>query len=179
MGTRVETDISAPRFGFVGDDDGKRLVFPSTEAHHVEGRSGATSYGAADALFEGLEGRLDTLRWTADTASFGGAWIRDDAGRFDIGVERVEMSNGIMLTRAQSGVELVAPHVSFSEMRLSIAGPFGRSGGEKPPGPTGEPQLRQDKLDFLNSLSGRIYLTVKVVLDLPVIGKRTLDQDLK
>jgi hypothetical protein len=40
-------------------------------------------------------------------------------------------------------------------------------------------QLRQSHLRFLDSLSGRIYFTVKVVLDLPVIGHRSLDQELR
>ncbi len=180
MPNRVETDISVQRFAFVGDDDGRRLVFPRTESHRIEGRSGSVSYSVADALFEGLEGRLDTVRWTADAASFGSATLRDDAGRFDIAVDRIEMARGIMLTRAQSGMEIVAPHVSLSEMRLSLTGPFGRSSGEKrPPAVDGTPTLRQDRLRFLDSLSGRIDLTVKVVLDLPVVGKRTLDQQLK
>ncbi len=179
MPNRVETDLSVQRFAFVGDDDGRRLVFPRTETHNIEGRSGSVAYGVQDALFEGLEGRLDTLRWTADGASFGSAWIRDDSGRFDIEAERVEMPRGIMLTRAQSGVELVAPHVSFSEMKLAITGPFGRSGEKRPPATDAGPRLRQDRLTFLDSLSGQINLTVKVVLDLPVLGKRTLDQALK
>lgn len=180
MANRVEGDVSVQRLAYLGDENGRRLVFPRAEAHRIDGRSGSVAHGAADCLFEGLEGRLDTLRWTADAASFGSAWLRDDAGRFDIAVERVEMPHGVMLTRAQSGVEIVAPHVSLSEMRLSITGPFGRSNAEKREAvPEGAPPLRQDRLRFLDSLSGRIYLTVKVVLDLPVIGKRTLDQQLK
>lgn len=179
MPDRVETDISVQRFGFLSDDDGRRLVFPRTESHRIEGRSGSVTYGVQDALFEALEGRLDTLRWTADTASFGAAWLRDDAGRFDIAVERIEMSRGVMLTRAESGVELVAPHVSLSEVKLSVNGPFGRSGAPRPPAPSDAPSLRQDRLRFLDSLTGRIDLTVKVVLDLPVLGQRTLDQALE
>ncbi|CAN5901194.1 hypothetical protein BH11MYX3_BH11MYX3_01490 [soil metagenome] len=180
MPNRIETDISVLRLAFVGDDDGKRLVFPRSELHKIEGRSGSVTYGVQDALLDGLEGRLDTLRWTADSASFGSATLRDDTGRFDIAADRIEMSRGIMLTRAESGVEIVAPHVSFSELRLSITGPFGRSSGERrPPAADGTPTLRQDRLEFLDSLSGRIGLTVKVVLDLPVLGKRTLDQKLE
>jgi hypothetical protein len=179
MATRVETDISVQRFGYVGDADGSRLLFPRTDAHRIEGRSGSVVYGAADCKFEGLEGRLDTLRWTADSASTDSAWLKDDAGRFDIAGAKLEMARGLMLTRAESGVELVAPHVSFSEMKLAISGPFGRSGEKRPPAPDGTPVLRQDRLRFLDSLTGKINLTVKVVLDLPVIGKRTLDQDLK
>ncbi|MBS1124257.1 MAG: hypothetical protein H6Q90_6485, partial [Deltaproteobacteria bacterium] len=80
------------------------------------------------------------------------------------------------------GVELVSPHVSLSEMKLRVQGPFPHREHAPAPAPAPEPterQLRQDKLRFLDSLSGRIYLTVKVVLDLPVLGKRTLDQQLK
>ena len=182
MAHRIETDISVQRFAFVGDEKGRKLQFPRAQTQDVAGRSGTTAYGVRELLFEGLEGRLDTLRWTADSASFGGAWLRDDAGRFDISVERIEMPDGIRLTRASSGVELLAPQISLHEMRLTVTGPFGRSTREPParPAPTEEPApLRQDRLRFLDSLSGRIYLTVRVVLDLPVLGKRTLDQQLK
>ncbi len=178
--TRVESDISVQRFGYVGDENGRRLLFPRAEAHRVEGRSGAVTYGVKDGIFDGLESRLGTVRWTADAASFGSAWLRDDAGRFEIEVDRIELSHGVQLTRAESGVELMAPHASFSEMRLTVKGPFGRSADVPPPPPTAEPHgLRQDRLRFLDSLTGRIYLTVKVVLDLPVLKVRTLDQQLK
>src|SRR6185436_11681099 len=66
-----------------------------------------------------------------------------------------------------------------SEMRLVVKGPFGRSSDRPAAAPAGERRLRQDQLRFLDSLSGRIYLTVKVVLDLPVLGVRTLDQQLR
>lgn len=182
MPTRIETDVSVQRFGFVSDETGNRLLFPQAHAQKLEGRSGTVSYGVDDCIFERLEGRLGTLLWKADSASFGSAWLRDDAGKFDIAVDRIEMPSGIQLTRAQSGVEIIAPHVSFSEMRLTVNGPFGRTATEKPAPPKSDgapPTLRQDHLRFLDSLSGRIYLTVKVVLDLPVLGKRTLDQELK
>ena len=182
MPHHVETDVTVQRFGYAGDSSGRKLQFPRVESHHVEGRSGSVVYGAVDALFDGLEGRLDTLRWTADAVSFGGALLRDDGGRVDIAVERIEMPRGIMLTRADRGVEVVSPHVSLSEMRLTVKGPFGGGSREEVPvvSPAPEPkELRQDKLRFLDSLSGRIYFTVKVVLDLPVLGQRTLDQQLK
>lgn len=183
MPTRIETDVSVQRFGFVSDETGNRLLFPHAHTHKLEGRSGTVGYGVDDCVFERLEGRLGTLLWSADTASFGNAWLRDDAGRFDIAVARIEMPSGIQLTRGQSGVELIAQQVSFSEMRLTVNGPFGRGDSDSdkpaPPKSDGAPTLRQDRLRFLDSLTGRIYLTVKVVLDLPVLGKRTLDQDLK
>ncbi len=185
MPHHVETDITVQRFGFTGDEQGRRLSFPRAESHKTEGRSGSVAYGAEDLILEGLEGRLDTLRWTADAVSLGSAWLRDDAGRFDIAVERIEMSRGGMLTRADRGVEIIAPHVSMSEMKLTVKGPFHRrepapaSPAAAAPVVPAERTLRQESLRFLDSLSGRIDLTVKVVLDLPVIGKRTLDQQLK
>jgi len=180
MPHHVETDITVQRFGYTGDDQGRRLQFPRTEAHSVEGRSGSLKYGASDVLFDGLEGRLDTLRWTADAASIGGAWLRDDTGRIDVSVQRIEMSRGVMLTRADRGVEIVAPHVTLSEMKLGIKGPFGRKEPAPPvPAPVDGPGLRQDRLRFLDSLSGHFNFTIKVVLDLPVLGIRTLDQKLQ
>ena len=178
MAHRVESDISVQRFGFVTDDSGRRLRFPRAECSQIDGGTGSVGYGARDCVLDALEGRLDTLRWTAEAASVGGAWLRDDAGRFEVEVGRVELPRGLRLVRAAEGVELVAPHASLADMKLTVRGPFGR--GEPrpaadPPAPAG---LRQDRLRFLDSLSGRIALTVKVVLDLPVIGDRTLDQAL-
>ncbi|HEX4423440.1 MAG TPA: hypothetical protein VH165_36275 [Kofleriaceae bacterium] len=185
MAQRVETDITVQRFGFVSDATGRRLRFPRAETRDVAGTAGAVGYGAKDLVLDELEGRLDTIRWTAEAASVGGAWLRDDQGRFDVAVERLEMPRGLRMVRADRGVEIVAPHVTLSEMKLTVKGPFGKSqtatlAGDPittpPPAPRGD--LRQAQLRFLDSLSGRIAFTVKVVLDLPVIGDRSLDQAL-
>ena len=179
MPIHVETDVSVQRFAFTQDDAGRRLTFPRAETKRIEGRASSVAYGAEDCVFENLAGRLDMLRWTSDNTSIGTAWLRDDNGRFDISVSRIEMPEKVMLTRAEQGLEIVSPHVELSDMKLSLRGPFGR-GGDRPAPPSPEQRdLRQDKLRFLDSLSGRIYVTIKVVLDLPVIGKRTLDQKLK
>ena len=178
MAHHVESDVSVQRFGYTADDDGRRLEFPRAVTHNVTGRVGTVGYGGKDLIFDGLVGRLDTLRWTADAMSIGGAWLRDDAGRYDISVDRIEMPRGIMLTRADRGVEIVSPHVSLGEMKMTIKGPFAQAPKMEPLA-SEAPSLRQDRLRFLDSLTGRIYLTVKVVLDLPVIGKRTLDQQLR
>lgn len=190
MPTRVGADIEVQQFGYAGDDKGKRLLFPHAQTHKVEGQSGTAQYGAAECSFEKLEGQLGALRWEAESASIGGAWLRSTTGRYNITAERVEMPHGLRLVRAAgvgSGLELVSPHVSFSELRMDIQGPFTR---EAPPpmpastmltGPLPQlsPTRRQEKLRFLDSLTGRIYLTMKVQLDLPVLGVRTLDQQLR
>jgi hypothetical protein len=111
------------------------------------------------------------------------AWLKDGAGRYSIAADRIELPRGIMLVRgADSKLELVSPHVSFSEFRLTVKGPFERSkptGDGANPAPPASPTRRQEKLRFLDSLSGRIYMTMKVQLDLPVLGVRTLDQQLR
>lgn len=177
MTNRVECDVSVPRFGFVGDPSGRRLQFPQAESHNLQGRSGSVTYGAAHARLTTLEGRLDTLRWTAGAVAIEKAWLRDDKGRFEMAVDRIEMPRGMMLTRGEHGVEIVAPHTSLSEMRLTVKGPFERE--RKATAPPEQRPLRQDRLRFLDSLSGKINVTLKVVLDLPVLGVRTLDQQLR
>ncbi|HEY0986816.1 MAG TPA: hypothetical protein VGD80_07185 [Kofleriaceae bacterium] len=179
MAQRVETDITVQRFGFLSDDGGRRLRFPRAESHQIEGSAGSVSYGARDCVFDDLEGRLDTLRWTADAASIGSAWLRDSAGRFNMAVDRLELPRGLRLVRADHGVEIVAPYLSLSDMRLEVKGPFGRAADRPAAAAPADRGLRQARLRFLDSLSGRFYITIKVVLDLPVIGTRTLDQQLR
>ena len=141
-------------------------------------------YGAGECTFERLEGQLGILRWDAESASIGKAWLRSETGRYSITADRVEMPHGMRLVRAADiaaggRLELVAPHVSFSELRIDIDGPFGRSKPAEQPAAPKSPTRRQEKLRFLDSLTGRIYLTLKVQLDLPVLGIRTLDQQLR
>jgi hypothetical protein len=178
----VDADIEVQRFGYSGDSQGRRLLFPHAQTHKIEGRAGHTSYGAAECNFENLEGRLDTLRWQAEVASVGAAWLRNELGHFDVEVDRAELPHGVRLVRAaDANIEILAPQVTFSELRLHIKGPFGRSAKVAPPAPPqpAAPSERQEKLRFLDSLSGRIYTTLKVQLDLPVLGVRTLDQQLR
>jgi hypothetical protein len=103
-------------------------------------------YGARDCVFDDLEGRLDTLRWTAEAASIGSAWLRDQAGRFDMAVDRVELPRGIRLVRADHGVEIVAPYLSLSDMKLQVRGPFGRSADKPAEAPPPDRGLRQARL---------------------------------
>ncbi|HEY4242362.1 MAG TPA: hypothetical protein VGM88_21240 [Kofleriaceae bacterium] len=177
MAHHLESDVSVQRFGYTGDAAGKRLTFPRAESHRVEGRSGSMTYGADELLFDQLEGRLDTLRWTAAAGSLGGAWLRDDSGRVSAKAARFELPRGARLVRAHQGVEIVVPSATLTDLRLTIKGPF--SAPAVPAPPVSPEPLRQDQLHFLDSLQGRIDLTIKVALDLPVLGKRTLDQSLK
>jgi hypothetical protein len=173
---RIDGDVEVQRLGFVSDEGGRRLVFPHAQARRFEGRVGPVTYGADEAAFEALEGRWTPLRWEAASASVGRSWLRDDQSRVDVAVDRVEAPNGVRLARADQGVEILSSHVSLSEARLTVRGPFSRRNASDV---AVSSQLRQERLRFLDSLSGRLYLTLKVALDLPVLGLRTLDQQLR
>lgn len=182
MASQIDADINVQRFGFIADESGHRLVFPQARADEVSGSAGSATYGAANCMFAGLEGRLGVLRWKADAAAVETAWFRDNAGRYELVADRIDHPRGLMLMRgadsADKGrLEIVAPEVSFSELRLTYKGPFQHSSSGPPSAES--PSLRQGKLRFLDSLSGRVFATLKVQLDLPVLGERTLDQQLR
>lgn len=181
---KVEADIEVKSFGYDGDGNGSRLLFPNAKSQTINGRSGSTAYGAAECVFDKLEGRLDTLRWKADAATAMGVFLRDDTSRFDVLIERADFPAGVLLTRAVDyGIELLASNVTFHDLKLTLNGPFGRKTDDAPPQPPPPPKEfvpdRQERLRFLDSLSGRLSTTLKVQLDLPVIGVRTLDQALR
>lgn len=186
MAVQIGTNISVQAFGFQSDDDGKRLVFPRVESHDLAGRAGALQYGAADVLLDKMVGRLDVTRWAAEAASLGGVWLRDDAGRVNLAIDRAEMPNGLVLVRAAKGVEILSPHVTLSEVKLTVLNPAPAAPERAPESesappaapPVEPPHLSQERLRFLDSLAGRIDVTVKVTLDLPVLGVRALDQRL-
>ena len=187
MSNHVESDVSVQRFAFDDDANGLRLTFPQANLGRVEGRSGPVTYGVGEAVLTNLVGRLQGVNWTAGSATFGAGWLRDDNGQFDISIHGITHSEGILLTSAASGVEITSPSVTMEKVKLSIRGPFAPPEAEPPPpqdlqktGPPAPPtELRQEQLRFLDSLAGKINITVKVVLDLPVLGKRTLDQQLR
>jgi hypothetical protein len=105
----------------------------------------------------------------------------------------------LLATRAVgTGVEILTPHASLADVTLKVRGPFRRAPVEpgpaagsadetqrmpvlQPSAPPAMPAkgLRQERLRFLDGVSGEIKLTIKVKLDLPVIGSRTLDQNLQ
>jgi hypothetical protein len=175
MPTRIDADLAVQRFGFAAEPDAKRLLFPHADARDVTGRTGSVAYGGGELGFDELEGRIDQLQWKAGTASISKAWLRDDGGRVDLAADRLDFPRGLRLVRAEKGIEILSRHVTISDLALTIKGPFSRSSSEAAPATA----LRQERFRFLDSLSGRIYVTVKVALDLPVLGIRTLDQELK
>jgi hypothetical protein len=190
MAVRIDADLNVQRFGFAMDDSTTRLLFPHAEMHKLSGTAGDLSYNIADCAFDELSGRLDTLRWHADAASLGGVVLATALSDFQLRIARAEFPRGVLLVRAASGVELLAPHVSLADVELSYRGPFSRpSAAPVAPNweatalaavtdPLSPPPLRQERLQFLDGLTGHVALTLQVKLDLPLIGNRTLDQEL-
>jgi hypothetical protein len=112
-------------------------------------------------------------------------FLRTDGDTLLLTMERVELSHGVSITRAaEGGVEIVAAHASFNDLALAIP-ELGKLRGSKGAevastaiAKAADVPLRQDRLHWLDTLSGEVSVTLKVVLDLPVIGKRSLDQKL-
>lgn len=123
-------------------------------------------------------------RWQAATATLEAAWLRDRHERYEVLAARIDHPHGIRLFQGprhdgSNPLQIVAPEVSFSELRLTIKGPFSSSADASAASTVSAPTSRQRKFRFLNGLSGRLSSMLKVRLDLPVLGVRTLDQELR
>jgi len=191
--------IRVQRFGLGFDSTQRRIDFPHAEVEQLEHLAGRIRYTATDLHFEELRGQIDRGQWQSASASAGAFKLRDEQERFELDVGRVEFPRGLLATRAVgAGVELVTPHASLADCTLKVRGPFRRAPAPVPVAastsetqpmpmlvPPGQPPaaqtppLRQERLRFLDGVSGEINLTLKVKLDLPVIGSRTLDQVLR
>lgn len=181
MPSQVSADLRVDQFGIVIDETTRRLDFPRAEADGVEGRSGSVRYGAREIVMDKLRARLDRMHWSAEAGSAGPVFLRDDEGKVELTIDRVELPRGMMIARAAGGgVEIIAQHASLTDVRLRIP----NLGAFQPQASTvlaraAEVPLRQSRLRFLDAVSGQIDLTIRVELDLPVIGTRTLDQVLR
>ena len=194
MAQRLTANIRVQRFGLDFDTGKRRLELPHAEIDDFAGQIGRVLYAAGDLHLEGLRAVLERGQWQATSASAGAVSFRDVDGKFDLSIGRIELPRGALATRAvAAGGELLAPHASLSDVTLKVRGPFRRqtavpvavSTAETqpmatvpPPAPNPEGPLRQERLRFLDGVSGEIKLTIKVKLDLPVVGSRSLDQKL-
>lgn len=188
---RAQGNARVDGLAFVSAGGQPRLDFPHAQLDDLRGEAGGLHYGATDVTLERLTGRLRGVDWSMQSASAGGFWLRDRAGRFEMTIDRVELPHGLRITRAAAGgIELVAPHASFADVKLSIPdlAALRRAPAEPaeapaepsaPPAPAEPPHLRQEQLRFLDAVSGMLAFRLAVALDLPVIGKRTLDQSIK
>lgn len=178
---RATGNIKVDGFGVTIDGATRRLDFPHAGIDALRGEAGGIEYRAREVVFEALRASLQRVQWSTDAASAGDFVVRDKQGRFELKIARVELPHGVMLAQAAGGgVELVAAHASLADMRLKLPdlGAFHLPTSSDPP-PQAPPPLRQQRLRFLDAVNGELAFRLKVVLDLPVVGVRTLDQQVK
>ena len=184
---RTQANLSVEGFSVSSDEGSTRLDFPRAELAELRGKAGQLEYLATALVFEHLEGRFGPLHWTCESGSARTLVVRGPQGRYELAVGHIDLPRGVQMTRAAGGgIELVAPEATLSDVHLHLPDlqalrgrPDDDAPSEAPPAP-GDPQpLLQEQLHFLDAVTGSLAFRVKVVLDLPVIGKRTLDQPVR
>jgi hypothetical protein len=183
---RLAADLRVDGFGLVLDGATRRLDFPRGELDELKGTAGNLQYGARDVVLDRLFSLLGRTHWQADAASAGALFLRTVDGALDLQIERIEMPHGVAVTsNADGGVELLSPHASLHDVLLRLPD-LGKLKGSKPAEAAAtalvkavDVPLRAEKLHWLDTLAGKLSVTVKVVLDLPIVGTRTLDQKLE
>jgi hypothetical protein len=182
---KLEADLQVGSFGLMIDGATRRLDFPRGEIDDLRGIAGSLTYGANEVVFDKLHTRLDRTHWQAETAAAGGMFLRTEGDSLLLTIGRVEMGHGLSITRAaEGGVEILAAHASLNDVLLGIPdvsklrGSKGAEVASTAIARAADVPLRQDRLHWLDTLSGEISVTLKAVLDLPVIGTRSLDQKL-
>jgi len=182
--TRTEGNVRVEGFAVATGEGGTRLEFPKATMAELRGKAGRIEYLATALQFDDLQGRFGPLHWTCEAGTVGGLVVREPDGRYELAIGGIELPRGVQLTRAAGGgVELVAPEATLTDVHLhlpDLAALRSPRPAPAPPAATAEPApLRQERLHFLDAVHGSLAFRVKVVLDLPVIGKRTLDQPVK
>jgi hypothetical protein len=180
---RTQANLKVDGFAVSTGTGATRLELPHAELGELRGRAGVLEYVASKLVFEGLEGRFAPLRWACDAGTVGGLVVQEPQGRFEVAIARVEFPHGLQLTRAAGGgVELMAPELTLVDVAIhlpelqALRGAPAEDRDEE--GPVAG-ALVQERLRFLDAVRGTLAFRLKVVLDLPVIGKRTLDQPVK
>ena len=180
---RTQANLKVDAFAVSSGDGATRLEFPHAEIGELRGRAGRVEYVASELVLDGLVGRFGPLHWTCDAGRVGGLVLREPEGRYEIAIGRVELPRGVQLTRAAGGgIEIVAPEMTLADVRVllpDLQALRGTPATDAPPPPPEPRPLRQERLRFLDGVRGTLAFRLKVVLDLPVIGKRTLDQPVK
>lgn len=186
MPARLSADVNVENFGLESGDNGIRLEFPVSTIGPMVGTAGAVSWTISGGTFQGLSARLRSGQWQATSGKIQGLTLRGPDDAVVLEIAELDLPDGVMLSPSIHGVELNAPTAMLRSIKVA-----NRGGVEVPDtpikvevtDPTAAPvvksELRQTELTFLDGLAGELRLTVKVQLDLPVVGVRTLDQKLR
>ena len=184
---RTQANLSVEGFSVSSGEDSTRLDFPRATLAELRGKAGHVEYLATSLVFDELKGRIGPMHWTCDAASSKTLVVRGPGGQYELAVGHIDLPRGLQMTRAAGGgIELVAPEATLSDVHLhlpdlqALRGPPPEDAPAPEPPEAPEPQaLRQERLHFLDAVTGSLAFRVKVDLDLPVIGQRTLDQPVR
>jgi hypothetical protein len=191
MALRLAADLKVDAFGVTVDEETKRLDFTRAEADELKGSSGRLQYGVHELVLDHLYTLLDRMHWAADAGSAGQLWLRTEDGALEMTLDRVELPRGVIIARAAAGgIEIRAPNALHSDVKIVIpdlaalrGAPVEADAGDYAAGPTPDAAAKQAQrraaLQFLDALTGEVSFTVRVQLDLPVLGVRTLEQSLR
>ena len=119
MSHRIDANLNVQRFGFGADDSGFRLRFPHAHLEKLDGISDGIRYAIAEGTFDDLLGRLDMLRWQANAVSLTGVRLQDASGTMSCEIGQAEFPRGLLLVRAATGIELLAPHATLSDVKVT------------------------------------------------------------
>jgi hypothetical protein len=183
MTLRVSADVASSGFALSAADDGLYLEFPTFTHGPLTGNAGAVTWSLASGAFEGVSARLRRGTWRAKTGSLRQLMLRSGSGASLLEIDSIELPDGLQISRGHDGTELLAPTARLRGVRIKtqggVAAPSTPIAVEDQAPATGAgASLRQQQLRFLDGLHGTIGVTVKVQLDLPVLGVRSLDQRL-
>lgn len=179
---RTQADLEVDGFAVVSGDGATRLELPRAALAELAGAVGRIEYRAHDVTLDSVQGRFGPLFWNAEAAGAGGLSVREREGLFELTIGRVELPRGVAMTQAAGGgIELVAPYASLADVRLHLPDLRALRGAptSEEAEPAGPQPLRQERLRFLDAVKGALAFRLEVVLDLPVLGKRTLDQPVR
>jgi len=186
MATRVSANVSVQAFALGAAADGLRLEFPDATIGPLAGNAGETRWTMGGAQFTGLGARLRTGHWQAERGKVQQLSLRAPGEAVTIDIAEIELPDGAMIARSPEGIELLAPTALLRGLTIvsrgGVSAPTTPISIDEPaptPGSIEVTPLKQRRLRFLDAMQGQLALTVKVELDLPVLGKRTLDQKLK
>jgi hypothetical protein len=186
MADRLGADIQVASFGMVIDGVTQRLEFPRAQIDLLKGTSGDLVYSAHEVMLDKVHTLLDRTHWSAAAGSAGGLQLGTADGAFKVRGERVELARGVQVSgTAENVIEILAPQATFHDVTVELPRLAELKEGRAAEVATTalvkavDAPLRQERLHVLDSLAGAISVTLKVVLDLPVFGTRTLDQKLK
>jgi hypothetical protein len=179
--TRIGADISVKGFGMLFDPKTQRLDFPRAHIDGLAGEADGVKFTARDVDLDDLHTFLDRTHWRASGCGAGGVEIRTADDAFALRIDRLELTRGVRVSNtAEGGIEIFAPQASLYDVMLELPKLH-----EVDPAPATaalvkavDAPLRQEQLHVLDSLNGEISVTVKVVLELPLLGTRRLDQKL-